>query len=230
MSQRLIRKAHPIGIVKGVPVYRITGAQPDEGDEGNNTPEGGATGDSGDGDTGGEGTGGETDPSAGGETVSKEEYERLKSRMQAADKTAADALKKVKEFEDKDKSETERLTSQVQDLTEQNTALAEENKRLKFDNAFAMQSKHSWQDPEIVLGLVRNHESVSIEDDGTVKGMDKALDEIAKTKPFLLKSDEGGGDSGPSGPSGSPTGSGKKNDPAKQDAEALRKKYPALNV
>jgi hypothetical protein len=232
MSQRLIRKSTTpvIGFMKGVPVYRAFGAQPDDGDT--TSGDEGSTGDSGEGGTDGEGTdsndGSGTD--ANGGTVSKEEYERALARMKAADKNAADALKKVKEYEDKDKSETERLSSEVEDLKKVNEGLADENKRLKFDNAFALQSKHSWQDPEIVLGIVRNHEAVSIDDDGTVSGMEKALDAIAKAKPFLLKTEEGGGDSGPTGPSGSSTGSSKKNDPSKMDEDALRKKYPALNV
>jgi hypothetical protein len=230
MSQRLIRKAL-IGTVRGVPVYRISGAQPDGEGENDNGSTGDTDGDSG-GEGGGEGQGEETGKPAEGEVVSKEEYERLKARMSAADKSAAEALKKVKEYEDKDKSETERLTGQVEELSKANESLAEENKRLKFDNAFAMQSKHSWQDPEIVLGLVRSHEAVTIEDDGTIKGLDKALDAIAKSKPFLLKDsdNEDDGDSGPTGPTGSPTGSTKKSDPSKMDADALRKKYPALNV
>lgn len=227
VSQRLIRK-HVIGYVNGRPVFRVFGAQPD-GDEGNESGSG-EGGDSGG--TGSEGSDGgeDTGSSSSGETVSKEEHERLKARMQAADKSAAEALKKVKEFEDKDKSETERLTSQVEDLTKTNADLVEENKRLRFDNAFAMQSKHSWQDPEIVLGLVRNHEAVTVEEDGTIKGLDKALEAIAKTKPYLLKSDEGGDGQQPPPASGSGTGSGKKNDPSKMDEDALRKKYPALQI
>lgn len=229
MSQRLIRKNF-LGVVKGHPVYRVTGAQPPEGEEGDKGSEGDTGNDSGE-NGGGEGQGEETGKPAEGETVSKEEYERLKARMSAADKSTAEALKKVKEYEDKDKSETERLTGQVEELSKTNETLVEENKRLRFDNAFALQSKHSWQDPEIVLGLVRSHELVTVEEDGTVKGLDKALDAIAKSKPFLLKDgSEGSGDSGSGGPSGSNTGSGKKNDPAKMDADALRKKYPALNV
>lgn len=233
MSQRLIRKNLFLGYKHGVPVYRIEGAQPEgegEGTEGSEGTEGGDSGDT----EGNEGEGEGTGKPAEGETVSKEEYERLKARMSAADKSAAEALKKVKEYEDKDKSETERLTGQVEELTNANTELVEQNKRLQFDNAFALQSKHSWQDPEIVLGLVRGHEAVTVEDDGTIKGMDKALDAIAKAKPFLLKESGDGegasGSSGSTGPTGSPTGSTKKNDPSKIDADALRRKYPALQT
>jgi hypothetical protein len=230
MSQRLIRKNFLVGVKHGVPVYRIAGAQP-EGDEGTDGTEGGDGGDSGDTGKGTEGEGEGTGKPAEGEAVSKEEYERLKARMSAADKSAAEALKKVKEYEDKDKSETERLTGQVEELTKANADLVEQNKRLQFDNAFAMQSKHSWQDPEIVLGLVRGHEAITVEDDGTIKGLDKALEAIAKAKPFLLKDgDDTEDDASGGGPTGSATGSKKKNDPAKMDEDALRKKYPALQV
>lgn len=226
MSLRLPSKRRIIGWHNGCPVYGISGARP-EGDDNTDNTDG--TDDSGDGDEGDGGTDGEDKSSeAKKEVISKEEYDALKARMVAADKNTAEALKKVKEYEDKDKSETERLSGQVEELTKANETLAEENKRLKFDNAFALNSKHSWQDPEIVLGLVRNHAEVTIEDDGTVKGLDKALEDISKTKPFLLKDKEDTEEN--SSASGTSTGAGRKKDKTSVDQDSLRKKYPALNI
>lgn len=235
MSLRLISKRTPIGTVHGKPVFAIFGATP-EGEDEDKGGEGGTGETGGDsGADGGDGTGSDGDKpeDKGDGVISKEEYDKAIARMKAADKNNADLQKKIKEYEDKDKSETERLTGEVTTLKEQNQTLQEENKALRFDNAFALQSKHSWQDPEIVLGLVRKHDLVTVEDDGTIKGLDKALDDIAKTKPFLLKDGSGGegGSAGRQQPvSGSGTGSGKKNDGGKMDEDALRKKYPALNV
>jgi hypothetical protein len=230
MSQRLIRKTNsPIGTTSlGRVVYGIYGGDPDNPDD--------KTGDSGDGqkdgENGSEGTGseGQDDSAATGEAkVSKEEIDRLTERMKAADRRAAAAEAKVKEFEDKDKSETERLTEQVTTLQSQVQERDEVIKNLRFENAFALNAKYSWHDPQVVLGLVKGRDDVTIEEDGTVKGLNKALDAIAKEKSFLVKTEGTGGSTPP--PSGSSTGSNGKNGSKNvTDAEALRKKYPALNI
>lgn len=232
MGLRSIRKSlSPIGTTShGVPVYAIFGAEPPEGDGGDN---GGNDPDKQNdpdvsGGTGGDGKDGDDPAKSGGDTISKEEYESLKARMQAADKRADEAAKKVKEYEDKDKGELEKATERV---TELETALAEKDKvisDLRFDNAFALSPKHSWHDPAVVLDLVRKRDDVTIGDDGSVKGLEKALDAIAKEKPFLVKGDSDSGGDGTHGASGSSTGSGKKNDGKQVDEATLRRKYPAL--
>jgi hypothetical protein len=229
MGQRSIRKTtKPIGITsRGVAVFAISGGQPPEdddkgGDKPEDKPEDDVSG-------GGSGDKPEDKPGGTGDTVSKEEFESLKARMAAADKRADEAAKKVKEYEDKDKGELEKATERV---TELENALAEKDKvlaDLRFENAFALNPKHSWQDPSLVLDLLRKRDDVTIEDDGTVKGLDKALDAIAKEKKYLLKDTDDTEDDDTPGPSGSDTGSGKRQK-TKTDEATLAKKYPALNV
>lgn len=233
MSLRLISKSvkTPVAFVNGVPVYRVFGAEGEGNDSGS-----GDTGDSGDsGDKGKEGTdtGSEGGDDAKGKdaVISKEEYDKVQARMQAADKRAADLEKKVKEFEDKDKSELEKAQS---DLKTAQDTLAEKDKvilDLRFENAFALKTKYSWHDPEVVLGILRKRDDVEIKEDGTIEGLDKALDAIAKDKPFLVKKedDDDGGD-GKGSASGSGTGSGRRGDQKIADEDKLRSKYKALNV
>lgn len=236
MSQRLIRKSvssvkvhprtgqplRPVGVRRdGRLIWPIIGASEAEPEEGSTTePEGGDPKEN-------EGSGKEDEGSKG--TVSLTEYERLKERMQAADRAKSAAEQKVKEYEDKGKTETERLGGQVQTLTEENTSLKDRINSLLFENAFALNTKQKWHDPAVVLEIVKKRDDISISDDGTIKGMDKALEDLAKTKPFLVngEAEESGKNDPPA--SGSPVGSGRKEKSGKFDDAALRKKYPALN-
>lgn len=248
MSLRLVSKQQGrrlIGVVNGRPVYGISGSTTPDGNgngDGGTGGDSGGTGDGGDGSDGGDGGTGDgtdgdkpDDKKGKEEPVSREEYERLKARMQASDKNNADLQKKVKEFEDKERTDLEKATNDLQSVTAERDTLAATNKGLQFDLAFALNTKHSWQDPSIVMDLVRKAEGITMEEDGTITGMTEALDKIAKDKPFLLKTTDGndGGDDngkGQQNPSGTSTGSGKKPDGKGLDENALRKKYPALNL
>lgn len=225
MSQRLIRK-HPITgqcvtpiwfDQNGIAVYPIMGAE-DTGD-GEDGEDGGADSEGQDG-TGNDGKGKEEDG----------DLEAIKKRMQAADRRAAEAERKVKEFEDKDKDEVTKATERAKELEKQVAERDSQIKDLSMKVAFLSANDIDWHDKDVAL----SHADLSevLEDDGNVnkKALKKALDDLAKDKPFLVKAKEGDDkkDDLPSGPTGTPAGSGGKK---KQDGlsdEELRRKYPAL--
>lgn len=225
MSQRLISKARKqIGTTSaGLAVFALSGAQddPDSTD---------VSGEGGDGQQD-DGEGSEDqDPASKktGDVISKEEYDKIVDRMKAADRNAQAALAKVKEYEDKNKDEVTKATEKAAELESAVKERDEIIKSLRLENAFALNQKFSWHDPSDVLELVRKRDDVSIDEDGKVVGLDKALDDIAAKKKYLVKSD--GSDAGDPPASGSSTGSGRRKDQKTIDQELLRKKYPALNV
>lgn len=227
MSQRLISKTRrQIGTTSaGLAVFALSGAEKDDPDST------GVSGEGGDGDTqdGGEGSeGSEPASKKDGDVISKEEYDKIVDRMKAADRNAQAALAKVKEYEDKNKDEVTKATERAQELESAVKERDEVIKSLRLENAFALNQKYSWHDPSDVMELVRRRDDVSIDEDGKVVGLDKALDDIASKKKYLVKSD--GSDAGDPPTSGSSTGSGPRKDKKTIDQEALRKKYPALNV
>lgn len=158
---------------------------------------------------------------SGEETVSRAEFEALMNRMKAADRAKTAAEAKVKEFEDKDKTELERATGEAKDLREKLSQRDERIQDLQLELAFFKSNKVQWHDPALARKEI-DMSLVTVEEDGTVKGMDKALERLAKDKPFLVKTEEKKQASGASfnGSSG-----GKK---ITTDSEKLAAKYPAL--
>lgn len=226
MSQRLISKTRKhIGTTSaGLAVFALTGAQDDDNTDDVSGGDGSGEND------GGDGSEGQTDGKKDGDVISKEEYDKIVDRMKAADRNAQAALAKVKEYEDKDKGELEKATETVQTLTAQVQERDEVIKSLRLENTFALNTKYSWHDPSDVMELIRKREDVTIDEDGKVKGLDKALDDIAAKKKYLVKQDGQQEQEQDPPPSGSSTGSGQRGKGKGTDAEALRKKYPALNV
>lgn len=233
MSQRLSKaRIHPLSGEEVKPLwfdeqgrafYPVMGAAP-EGDDANDDDES----DEGD-DTGSDdGTEGQESGNDSGTTVSKSEFDALMARMKAADKRASAAEQKAKQYEDKDKSEAERATQRVQELEAENTSMKSELKTARLQNAFLSSNDVVWHDSEVALA----HADLSevIDEDGNVNksALKKALSDLAKAKPFLVKTEDKGGDQPPAGQSAPPVGSGKKKAAGGTDEESLRRKYPSL--
>lgn len=223
----------------GRPVFRIAGGSPDgDGD-------GGAGGSGGDGGSGaGDGTDnsggdGDGDGGSGGDTKNDdmtprekalaEEKERQFRRRQEAETKAADLEKRLKEIEDKDKSEVERATGKVQELETENTTLKEALKQSNLRLAFVSSNKYTWHDPEDALRLTDLSDITWDDKTGEPdkKALEKALDDLAKSKPHLVKKADDGDGAG-SGPSGAPANGKRKGEGDELSREALMKKYPAL--
>ena len=146
------------------------------------------------------------------------ENKQLKIDLDAAKST-------LKEIEDKDKSEVERANAKMAELElkleENNAALQQE----RIEKAFLASNKYTWHNSERALALVDLADVVI--DDGKVTGLDKALEKLAKSDPYLIKT----ADDPPngSGPTGTPAGSGEgKGGKGAVDREKLMVKYPAL--
>lgn len=141
-------------------------------------------------------------------------------------KANADLAARLKAIEDKDKSELDKTTGDLTDAQAKVKTLEARNQELAIQNAFLSDNKHSWANPKTALKLADLSE-VEIDEDGTVTGLDKALDKLAKSDPYLLKGkdDDDEGD-GPQPPTGQPVTKKAKGNP---DREKLLKKYPALN-
>jgi len=209
-------------------VWPVLGAAEGDGGAGDSGAGGdGSTGSEGQGGggTGGEGEG-ETKVDPNDLKAVQEELERVRNRMKAADKRAEEAEKKAKEYEDKDKDELTKTTERVTELEKENTALGEAVNRLRIENEFLSSNKYTWHNPKRALSLIDLSE-VSITEDGKVEGLDKALDALAKSDAYLLKTGKEEEEE-PTGPSGSAHNGRKGGDGKNLDAETLKKKYPAL--
>lgn len=160
-----------------------------------------------------------------------EEKDRHFTARTEAEKARDDALARLKEIEDKDKSEAELKDERLKTLETAESSLREQNEKLALENAFLKDNEFKWHKPDVALRLADLSE-VKIDKNGKVTGLKEALKLLAADSPFLLdtgkKDDDADDKDSKSVKSGSPAGSRSKpeGDAAKQ-AE-LRRKYPAL--
>lgn len=201
---------------------------------GNGGDSGDGTGESGDGT---DGTGAGTDD---GKDVKDPEKKKLsdeaaqhRNRAKAAEKERDDALAKLRELEDKDKSESEK---NARDAAEEKAKrekaeakLKEQAVKLAFYDSGAAALFHDASDALRLLDL----SDVKPDEDGEVdlKVIKAKADTLLKEKPYLAKQE---GDDAENFSGGIVTGSpsGKANNGKKSkdqvDYEALAKKFPAL--
>jgi hypothetical protein len=200
----------------------------DDGDKDGDTGDTGGDGDK-DGDKSGDGDDGDS----GSDTVSKDEFERLRRRMEAADRRASEAEKKIKDAEDAKKDDLTKAQEAQTEAEDKIKGLEKQVSDLRLENAFLVANKHSWHDPEVALGLARTKgylEDVT-DDDGEVdkKALKKALDRLATEHKYLIKSEKKSDDS-PDGPSGEPGGKRSTNqDDDKAKKAQLKSRFPILN-
>lgn len=247
MQFRALMKPRILGWVGGCPVWSIAGGEGEGTEGGTNDSQGGSTGDggagSGDGGTGSEGqgnTGTEGDGKEGkeggssSETVSRTEYEQLRSRMQAADRNRSAVEAKLKEYEDRDKSELDKANETVSTLTETGKAKDTIIKRQAVQLAFmSVASNITWHNPADALEFaMKDLSDLEVAEDGTVdsKAVKAAADKLAKDKPYLVKantSQSGSGGNGASGTASVGRSSGS-SDKEGLERDKLVGKYPAL--
>jgi hypothetical protein len=156
--------------------------------------------------------------------ISAEEFEALKRRMQAADRRATAAEEKVREFQDKDKTELQRVTDRVSELEESLGAKDELIKTLQLQNGFLAANKYTWHDPELALKQV-DMDSVEFDADGkpSKESLAKALKSVADKHPYLVKRTES--DVTPSGEPGPKKARNAEKDAATRRAE-IKKRFP----
>lgn len=208
-------RPRPLAWIGGRPVWPVAGAE----GEGEGGETGGAQG--GSGGTGGAQGGSTSDGSTGGETkkegdgerqtssdtVSREEFDRIRNQLSAADKKREEAEKRAKEYEDKDKGELEKATERADTAEKRVQALETQLADMRLSEAMLTDKEYGadkWHDPEDVLVRLRkaakdDASSVSIAEDGTVKGISAFLKQLATNKKYLLKTPAQGAGGGASG-------------------------------
>lgn len=174
------------------------------------------------------------------EAGAEADAEALRKKMRLADKRAAEAERKLRELEDKDKDALEVANAKVDELTKANGELNAKLKEQSLVSAFAMVNEHEWVDPEDALDLARRRGFLDDvqDEDGEVdqKMLKRKLAEFAKAKPNMIKKakkdeDDGEDTAGGNGkgPTGTNTGSGRKKGAATGPTEEeLRSRYSAL--
>lgn len=230
VDPRTGQRLRPLGVVGGRPVWPMMGASPDDpSDEDDDKedpdkkkdPEGSID------DTGGSGSD-KGDPQAKIAALEDEKQRHVRRRVEA--ETERDELKRrLEELEGKDQTEVEKLTKERDGLKEENTTLKTSLRDAQLNNAFLSDNTYEWHNPGRALALADLSE-VEIDSDGTVHGLKKALDALAKSDSYLLKSKSDAKDPADGAPDTSGVANASKKRKGQDDAseEALLTKYPAL--
>jgi hypothetical protein len=213
----------------GRPVYLGRGADGAD-DDGEGEPDSGGDGDA-DGD--GDGEGGDKDEKG---KPSPADEAALKNKIKLADKRAAEAERRLRELEDKDKGALEVAERKLAEATETNAKLAAQVKAQALENAFLKVNDITWHDPDDALTAATRQKLLEgVQDEDGEVDMAKlktALAKLAKAKPHYVKSkadEEEEQPKGGSGPTGTPTGSGrKKGNPSGPSEAELRARYGAI--
>lgn len=229
IDPRTGQRLRPLGVVGGRIVWPMMGASEDDpsgGDNGDPDDKGDPEGGGGDG--GGDGSD-KGDPAAKIAALEDEKNRHVK-RRQEAEKAAEELKKRLDDLEGKDKSELEKATARVTELESENKAMSESLKTARLENAFLTDNTYQWHNPRRALALA-DLSDVEIDSDGTVSGLKKALDALAKSDAYLLKKDESedDGKQDPPGTGGGTNPSKKQKQKTNAEQDALRAKYPALN-
>lgn len=247
---------HIIGYTRRGPVWSIAGGAedgdpPDPGDGGGGKVQSGGTGgDDTDPDDDADDDGDDTDDDGkpkgkvkdddddGEETVPKWKYEKLHTRMTAADRRASDLqkalddLKSSKDINADVKKELEDIKTNVKTIEADRDKAREHASSLTIRlAALTLKNAPDWEDVETALKLA-DLSDVDVSDDGKVdrRALRSALNALAKEKPYLVKKStgDGGGTGGGNGRSAPAMGGRRTGAGQAPDAEALAKRFPVL--
>lgn len=218
LAELAVRSRTPLFMINGRPIYPIMGAAEDDQAENDDEKPGDEASE-------------DEDHSADDKIkdprikeLSDENARRRNEAKRLADELA-EAKAKIKEREDADKSETERMTSKIAELEERTAQLIKVNQELSIKNAFLSDTKHAWRNPDTALKVIDLSE-VDIDKDGKITGLDQAIKKLAESDSYLLEQTDD--DTGlPKQPSGDRT-KGKPQDRKVKAREDLVKKYAAL--
>lgn len=105
---------------------------------------------------------------------------------------------KVKEFEDRDKSEAQKNAERIQELEQQLTAEQSARRTALAEVATTTAArKANFRNPDLAFRLIAG--DVEFDDKGQPKNIDRLLSDLAKTYPDLVSGNGGGSGLGPQG-------------------------------
>lgn len=161
-------------------------------------------------------------------TVSADEFKRLQTQLQAADKKRDQAERELQAIRDKDLPEIERLKRDAEALVDTNARLTTKLKDQAVELAFLRDNKVRWKDSAAALKLL-DRSAIVIDDDGNVEGVKLASEKLAKQYPWMVDdaAPAAGAGGAPAAPASAPPMNGKPN-PDNGSSGALLKRLPAL--
>lgn len=121
-----------------------------------------------------------------GKTYTQAEMDAMRARMVAADQNRSKAESALQQLRDKDLPEMEKLKRDLEMNATRANEAEQALREARKENAFFANTKYDWQNPKAALQLL-DKTKLDFDADGTVTGMDDAIEALAKSDPYLLK-------------------------------------------
>ena len=130
--------------------------------------------------------------------------QREREAREATQRELDKLQKRVKAYEDKDKTDSEKNAERIAELEREveTHRKAARTATLQVATASAAR-KAGFRDPDLAYRLISS--DVEFTDSGEPRNIDKLLGDLSKAHPYLLSGQSGGGDAG-LGPRGAPAG------------------------
>ena len=161
----------------------------DGGDAGDKGSDAGGSGEGSGGDNGDDKDGGGAGDKGGGRSFTQDELDAI-----VRDRIKRERKLWTQKIEDEKKkaamTEADRLKAEKEEAEKNAAAVIERaNQRLIRSEVIAQAAKLNIVDPDAALALM-DKEAVKVEDDDTVTGVKKALEDLIKAKPYLVGTKE----------------------------------------
>lgn len=133
-----------------------------------------------------------------GAVISQADYDALMRRMQAADRRATNAEKKLSDADKAKLDDVERAKVEAQEAKDRADKAEAGLRDEKIFNAFLSVKDVSWHDVSDAFTMFKLNYMDGVDvSDGKVTGIDPAIKKMAKEKAYLVKlATDGGGDTG----------------------------------
>jgi len=174
-----------------------------------------------------------TPPAEGQSAVSREEFDRIRAQLAAADKRRVEAEQAHAQLRDKDMPQLQKLERDLAEAAKAQEVMLAANGALRIENAFLTANEHEWHNPTAALQLL-DRSRITVDSEGKVGGMKEALKALATAHPYLLKPKpadaSGAATTGTAPPPGTAPANGGigQQQGAKLDPKSMAARFPAL--
>ena len=109
----------------------------------------------------------------------------LKQKLREANVKIQKLEAGAEQDEDEDKDSNSKVDKRDQTISAQSETI----RSLQLQVAFLSDNTHSWNDPKLAISLI-DMDDLDVEEDGSISGLKEALDDLAKNRPYLVKTPE----------------------------------------
>ncbi|GBW11097.1 TPA: phage scaffolding protein [Staphylococcus aureus] len=135
-----------------------------------------------------------------------EKAESLQQQLDKANKELDNRDKQITDLQKAKDGDNKELKDKLEKYEHENAQYQADMKELKLNNAVKLAVAKEANDADDILKFI-NKDELELQDDGTVKGLDKAIETLKESKPYLFAPSKPVGNSPQQGdnPTGKPT-------------------------